>query len=214
MNQNYLLTSLIVGSICTLAYPAQGQTVTTEPPLPGTVATNTAAFFSIEEKETKAENQPSEVAQRDIRLGRITTRHDYGYIALGANFGFTSNPIESSLGESASFAINGKIAFNNNFSLRPGVIISSDQTAWLIPLTYDFTIKSQPFEAYPIVPFVGGGLIVSSRGDNDVGFLLSAGSDFRLAKRVVLNANVNAGFFDRITDVGIIVSLGYILTGY
>ena len=184
-------------------------------PIPGTIATSVEGLFispqNNSETQTNSENIDLTIAQRDIDRGRLT-RQQYSYIGAGLNVGFDnsgSTPIEDT-----GFAINGKVAFTPNISLRPAIIFADD-TAFLIPLTYDFTIRgADPFDTVPFTPFLGGGIAVTTDDDDSVGFLLSGGFDYRLSKEFVANAGLNVGFIDDSTDVGLLLSIGYIFPGF
>ena len=237
MKRIVTLLSISTLSCITQAFSAQAQIAVTEEkfseslkvevislednfssePIPGTVATSSKILWNRPQTRPQAENQVNHssdpddlVAQRDIYLGRLN-RHDYGYIGAGVNLGF-NNKERSPLNDIA-FTLNAKIAFNNNVSLRP-LIIFSRQTAFLIPVTYDFTVTGKDvFDPVPIVPFIGGGAIFTTQERNSAGFLLTGGLDYRFARDFVANATLNVGFLGEGTDAGIFLGIGYILSG-
>jgi len=148
----------------------------------------------------------STIAQRDIRLGRLT-RFDYSYIGFGFNIG-SGDDEDKTIGD-AGFIINSKIALNPSLSLRPAMVLSDD-SAFLVPVTYDFTIRgSDPFEPVPLVPFIGGGLIFTTENDNNLGFLISTGLDYIFSQKFVANAGLNVGFLEKGTEVGFVLTVGY-----
>jgi hypothetical protein len=199
-----LLMGIAACSLLSLTNPAQGQQLDTDSPIPGTVETNSEVLFTLPETNT-------EIAQTDINLGRLT-RHEYGYIGAGVNLGFNGNDA-TPVGD-IGFLINSKVALNPNLSLRPGLIIG-DNIAFLVPVTYDFTLSGDdPFDPSPFVPYAGGGLVISNEDDNSLGVLLTGGLDYRISKRFVGNAALNVGFLTGRTDLGLTLSIGYILTGY
>jgi hypothetical protein len=152
----------------------------------------------------------TKVAQENINIepGRAT-RGGSSYIGIGGNIGLSGNP---ALGDGA-FVINSKIGLTRNVSFRPAVIFGDD-TDFLLPLTYDFVIESaDPFAPIPFAPYLGGGVIVSTNGDNDIGFLLTGGVDVPLSAQFVANASINVGFRND-TDVGIILGVGYTFPGF
>ncbi len=152
----------------------------------------------------------SAVAQNleQITPGR-STRGGSSYIGIGGNLGLGGNP---ALGD-GSFVVNSKIGLTRNISFRPAAVIGDD-TDFLLPVSYDFVIESaDPFAPVPFAPFVGGGLIVSTNGDNDIGFLLTGGVDVPLSRQFVANASINVGFRDD-TDVGLILGVGYTFPGF
>lgn len=151
----------------------------------------------------------SQVAQDvNIEPGR-STRGGSSYIGIGGNLGLGGNP---ALGEGA-FMINSKIGLTRNISFRPAVLFGDD-VDFLLPLTYDFVIQSaDPFAPVPFAPFLGGGVIVSTNGDNDIGFLLTGGVDVPLSAQFVANASISVGFRDD-TDVGLMLGVGYTFPGF
>ena len=158
---------------------------------------------------TSSQNSDSTLAQNvNIEPGRAT-RGGSSYIGIGGNIGLGGNP---SLGD-GSFVINSKIGLTRNISFRPAALIGDD-TDFLIPITYDFVIQSaDPFAPVPFAPFLGGGVIISTNGDNDIGFLLTGGVDVPLSRQLVANGSINVGFRND-TDVGIILGVGYSFVGF
>ena len=158
---------------------------------------------------TSSQNSDSTVAQNvNIEPGRAT-RGGSSYIGIGGNIGLSGSP---ALGD-GSFVVNSKIGLTRNISFRPAVLIGDD-TDFLIPITYDFVIQSaDPFAPVPFAPFLGGGVILSTNGDSDVGFLLTGGVDVPLSRQLVANGSINVGFRND-TDVGIILGVGYSFVGF
>jgi len=119
---------------------------------------------------------------------------------------------ESALGR-GSFVINGKIGLTPNVSVRPAAVINSEADI-LIPVTYDFRIPSNdPFKVSPFVPYAGAGVIVSTQRDNNVGFLLSGGVDYRISPEWTANGSLNLGFLEQQTNVGLMLTIGYTFPG-
>ncbi|MEC4894239.1 MAG: hypothetical protein SAL07_13735 [Oscillatoria sp. PMC 1051.18] len=207
---------------------ADSQTVTPEPdsevvtiekaptgePTPGTVATSVEAFRQapvpapVSQTAPPTKNTP--IAQTSIEPGRLT-QGNISYVGVGFNIGFSDE--DTGIGD-GGFAINGKIALSNNLSVRPAAIIG-DETDFIIPITYDFTIRGEdPFEPIIFKPYVGGGVAFST-GDNDnVGFVLSGGVEYQLTREFVANANLNVGFIEDSTAVGLLLGVGYIFPGF
>ena len=109
--------------------------------------------------------------------------------------------------------LNSKIELTDQVSLRPAVISDLDfddngETLFLIPATYDF---QSPLENQKLLPFAGLGVSVSTEGDDDVGLLLTGGTDYRLSDRVTLNGSVYWSLFDWLDDdqVNGVISIGY-----
>lgn len=149
------------------------------------------------------------VAQNTEIVPGRATRGGSSYIGIGGNLGLSGEP---ALGDGA-FMINSKIGLTRNISFRPAVLFGDD-TDFLLPLTYDFVLESaDPFAPIPFAPYVGGGVIISTNGDNTLGFLLSGGVDVPLSAQFVANASINVGFRND-TDVGLMLGVGYTFPGF
>jgi len=154
-------------------------------------------------------NESRTLAQTDLDIRR-GTRGVPNYLGVGVNIGLTEDDDgdETGLGD-AGFVINGKIGLSRNLSLRPGVIIGDD-AVFLVPLTYDFLIpRVDPFEPVRFAPFLGGGVALSTDGDDNIGFLFTGGVDVPLSRSFVANGSINIGFIEDQTDIGIILGVGY-----
>ena len=187
------------------------QTSTGEP-APGTTETSVGALFQSSDTNPVAQNASNQnnstIAQSDIELGRLTS-NNYSYISIGPNIGLTGGDNQTELAQT-NFTISGKISLKSNVSVRPAIIIG-DNAAFLIPVTYDFLVPGQsPFEPLPIVPYVGAGAIFSTTERSNVGFLFSGGFDYRFTDTIVVNAGLNVGLVEDTTDVGLLLTLGYI----
>ncbi len=181
-------------------------------PVPGTVATTSAAFAEISPETIPTTSQASttKVAQSDISIGRAT-RGGRSYVGFGANIGLNG---ETALGD-GNFTILSKIGFTKNISIRPSAILGDD-TVILIPVSYDFSVQNaaDPFtEPLNFSPYVGAGIAIDTGDDSEVGFLLSGGIDFPLNRRFTATASVNAGFFDD-AEVGLLLGVGYNFSGF
>lgn len=182
-------------------------------PIPGTVETSAEHLTMQPETsqlpEFSSEQTAPSVAQVDIDPGR-TTRGGASYIGLGGNIGLGGG---SDLGDGA-FAVISKIGLTRFLSARPAVLFGGDVT-FLVPLTYDFVIQTEdPFEQVPFAPYVGGGVIITTEDDTDVGFLLTGGIDVPLTAQFVGNASLNVGFLNDDTDVGLMLGVGYSFVGF
>jgi len=189
-------------------------------PVPGTAATSSAAFSS---ESTNPTSQPASdvtqikkpsaqrVAQADITVtpGRVT-RGGASYLGVAGNIGLTGS---SALGD-GNFTIISKIGLTNTFSVRPAAVLG-DNPVILLPLTYDFNIRSaEPFtEPLPIAPYLGGGAAIKTGDGSDVAFLLTGGIDVPLNAQFTATAAVNAAFFSDI-DVGLTIGVGYNFRGF
>ena len=160
---------------------------------------------------TPEETAPTETTAPtpDIQPGRAT-RGVSSYLGVGANFGLTG---DSALGDGTNVAVFSKIGLLNYLSVRPAVVIVDDPTV-LIPITYDFNLRSKEAlgETFSIVPYLGGGVGIKTGEDASVGFLLTGGLDVPLSSRFTATTAVNALFGDD-TDVGIWVGVGYNFSG-
>ncbi|MFN6572621.1 hypothetical protein A6770_19310 [Nostoc minutum NIES-26] len=181
-------------------------------PVPGTVATSSAALTSEYAEPASPTSQPSApvVAQSDIDVGR-PTRGGRSYIGVAGNIGLDGN--ESSLGD-GNFAAISKIGLTNTLSFRPSAVFG-DNTTILLPLSYDFSFQqADPFsEPLAIAPYIGAGAAIKTGDDSEVGFLLSGGIDVPLNQQFTATAAVNAGFFGD-TDIGLMIGVGYNFSGF
>jgi hypothetical protein len=128
---------------------------------------------------------------------------DYNYVGLGVGVG--------DLGDSdIGLAINSKITVADNISVRPGAISDLDfgangETVFLAPVTYDF---NSPMASGRLLPFVGGGLSVSTEGKGAVGPLVTGGVDYRLTDRLTANGAVHWSIYGN-SQVNGTIGLGY-----
>ncbi|MBD2199537.1 MULTISPECIES: hypothetical protein [Calothrix] len=181
---------------------AQAQT----PPTPG--KTSTTAVDLIPQPTKPAAETAAEVAQVDINPGR-TTRSGSSYIGVAGNIGLGG---DSALSE-GGFMIISKIGLTRSISVRPSVAIEDDPVV-LVPLTYDFNLRSADAldEDLAVAPYVGAGVAIETSGDADVGLLVTGGVDVPLNSNFTATAGVNAAFLDQ-TDVGLMIGVGYNFTG-
>lgn len=191
------------------------ETQTAIVPAPGTVATSTDVLFqtpetnAVPQENSNVEAEEAEVAQV-FEPGR-RTRSGSSYIGAGFNIGLGG---DTALGDT-SFAINGKIGLTNTLSVRPVAVIG-DETAFIIPITYDFRLRQDdPFESrFAFAPYLGGGVAFTT-GDNDnIGFALSGGIDVPISRQFVANAGLNVAFLDDDTELGLLLGVGYTFPGF
>lgn len=180
-------------------------------PMPGTL--QTSATYLQGQPQTASVPAASSSNPGNNTVAQVTpgrpTRGGLSYIGVGGNIGISGN---NTLGN-GSFAVLSKIGLTRNISVRPAVLIGDDAT-FTIPVTYDFTIQTtDPFEQVSFAPFLGGGLVVSTQSDNNIGFLLTGGVDVPLSREFVANATLNVGFMDK-TEVGLMLGVGYTFTGF
>ncbi|GAX42043.1 hypothetical protein NIES4075_30420 [Tolypothrix sp. NIES-4075] len=178
-------------------------------PVPGTTSTSSAALaaqYPEARFQASVPKSDSQVAQADIDPGR-PTRGGSSYVGVAANIGISGG--DSAVGD-GNFMVISKIGLSNAISVRPSAVIG-DNTAFLIPVTYDFSFQqaSDPFsEPLPIAPYVGGGAAIKTGDDTQAAFLVTGGVDVPLNAQFTANAAVNAAFFDE-TDIGLSIGVGY-----
>ncbi len=186
-------------------------------PVPGTTATTSAALMQqegtaqISNQQQTQQVTTKQVAQADIDPGR-RTRGGSSFVGVAGNIGIGGG--DSALGD-GNFAVISKVGLTRTFSVRPAAIFG-DNTAILIPVTYDFSLQQpdDPFvESLPIAPYVGVGAAIKTSGDAQVAFMVTGGVDFPLTQQFTATAAINAGFFDR-TDVGLLIGVGYNFGGF
>lgn len=180
-------------------------------PMPGTLQTS-ATYLQGQPQTasvpTASPSNPGNNTVAQVTPGR-PTRGGLSYIGVGGNIGLSGS---NTLGN-GSFAVLSKIGLTRNISVRPAVLLGDDAT-FTIPVTYDFVIQTtDPFEQVSFAPFAGGGLVVSTQSDNNIGFLLTGGVDVPLSREFVANATLNVGFMDK-TEVGLMLGVGYTFTGF
>lgn len=198
------------------AIPGTTDNVKTVQPIPGSVSTSAATLTTQPEMSPAPEVSSNEadttVAQNDItniEPGRPTSG-GRSYIGIGGNIGIEG---DTGIGQ-GGFLINSKIGLTRNISARPSIIIG-DEVSFLIPLTYDFTFQTtDPFERVPFAPFLGGGIAISTDGDNTVGGLITGGADIPISSQFVGNAALNIGFFGDSVDFGLALGVGYTFAGF
>lgn len=181
---------------------AQAQTA------PTTSKTSTTAADLIPQPIQPTAETSTQVAQVDIDPGR-TTRSGSSYIGVAGNIGLGG---DSALSE-GGFMVISKIGLTRTISVRPSVAIEDDPVV-LVPLTYDFNLRSADAldESLSVAPYVGAGVAIETSGDADVGLLLAGGVDVPLNTNFTATAGVNAAFLDE-TDVGLMIGVGYNFTG-
>jgi outer membrane protein W len=128
---------------------------------------------------------------------------DYNYVGAGVGLGDLGN---SDIG----LSINSKITVADNVSVRPGIISNLDfgsngETVFLAPVTYDFNSLTDNGR---LLPYIGGGLSVSTEGSGAVGPLVTGGVDYRLTDRLVANGAVHWSIYGD-SQVNGSVGLGY-----
>lgn len=167
----------------------------------------TAAIAGFSELKASAKTPPGKAEQlaQVISPGRAT-RGGPSYFGIGGNIGLGGDTTLSQ----GSFAVFTKIGLSRNFSVRPSALIDDD-AVFLIPLTVDFPIESvtdTPVQQLSVAPYLGAGAVISTRGDDTVGFLLTGGVDVPLSNQFTATAGVNVGFIDE-TEAGLLLGVAY-----
>jgi hypothetical protein len=135
---------------------------------------------------------------------------DFGYngrsrfsLGVSGNIGITG---DTAMGDS-SFSLNSRIGLTNNLSVRPSVGFTDDVN-FTIPLTFDFPLETTPDVGFSVVPYLGGGVIITTGDNGEVNPMATAGVDIPLIDQLGASAEVNVGFLDE-TQVGISLGVSY-----
>jgi len=124
------------------------------------------------------------------------------YLGVGGNIGIGNR--EDSGVASFGFSVISKVSLGPRFSVRPGVLVTNQNTSFTVPLTYNF--NNLEFANFRFQPYVGAGVDIPSGGD--IGLLVSAGADVPISRDFTLNAvsnwRVTSGF-----GLGITIGVGY-----
>lgn len=166
-----------------------------------TDSSNTTVTLKAEpHSAVTAFDTPSLVAQADE--GGRANRFRFS-IGVGGDIGFTGGP---AMGQ-GSFSVSSRIGLSDNFSLRPSVGFTDDVN-FLIPLTVDFPTGTISDNGFGFVPYLGGGVVITTGDDEQVEPMATAGVDVPLIDQLGANAQVNVGFLDD-TEVGVNLGLSY-----
>ncbi|KAB8316578.1 hypothetical protein SD81_025725 [Tolypothrix campylonemoides VB511288] len=127
------------------------------------------------------------------------------YIGIGGSIGISGD--KTALG-SGGLAILSKNRLTDNLSLHSTNVLFGSRTAIsTFALTFGIPIRNQSSGQVLAFPFVGGGLLV--KGDFDINGLVAGGVDVPVSENLTATAQVNVGFLDDDTDVGLQIGLGY-----
>jgi len=180
--------------------PSDGTQTTPSPQTPPSDGTPTTP--STQTPPSDGSNPPFS----DVNPGRAT-RSGSSYIGVGGNIGIGG---DTGIGE-GSFSVLSKVGLTRNLSARPSVLFG-DNTTVLLPVTVDFPIEDVEATRFNIAPYAGGGVVISTGDDSDVGLLLTGGIDVPINSRFTATAGVNVGFVGD-TDVGLVIGVGYNFSG-
>lgn len=130
-------------------------------------------------EKTQLSNQ---VAQADIEAARPNQNQTPGsYVGIGTNIGITGG---SSALSDGNFSFMSKIRFTKSLSARPSVILGTD-TTFLVPITYDFSVKPADPLTSPITiaPYIGVGAVIRTADESETAVLVTGGVDIPLNKK-------------------------------
>ena len=132
-----------------------------------------------------------------------TAPTDYNYVGLGVGLGDLGN-------NDVGLSINSKFRVADQVSLRPGVMSDlsfneNGETVFLAPITYDFNPITDNGR---LLPFVGGGVSVSTEGAGAVGPLVTGGVDYRISDNWTANGTVHWSIYGN-SQVNGSVGVGY-----
>lgn len=193
--------------------PTNSQSLEKTPPVPGTTLTSAANLLgqpatnsnsrTTHSRTTNSQTKKgTQVAQYEIEPGR-ETRSGSSYVGAGGNIGLTG---ASGTGDNG-FALFSKIGLTRVLSVRP-MVIFSDDTDFVIPITYDFPIAAEPFQRINLSPFVGAGVIITTYRESNAGIVLTGGVDIPISANFTAVGSVTVGFVDT-TSVGLLLGVGY-----
>lgn len=132
-------------------------------------------------------------------------RSNNGYIGIGGSIGLSGD--KTALG-SGGLAILSKNRITDNLSLHSTTVVFGSRTAVsTYALTFGIPIKDKSSGQVFVFPFVGGGVIV--RGDFNIDGLVASGVDVPISQDLTATAQLNVGFPDGNTDVGLQIGIGY-----
>ncbi len=128
-----------------------------------------------------------------------------GYIGIGGSIGLSGD--KTALG-SGGLAILRKNRLTDNLSVHSTTVVFGSRTAIsTYALTFGIPIRNQSSGQVLAFPFVGGGVLI--KGDFDINGLVAGGVDVPVSQNLTATAQVNVGFLDDNTDVGLQIGLGY-----
>ncbi len=195
--------------------PGTDGTVTPTTPgtqMPPTTTPETTPTTPSQETAPSQESTPTQPSfGSDVRPGRAT-RSGSSYVGVAGNIGLGGGGTALGLG---NFTIISKIGLTNSISVRPSAIIG-DNTTVLIPITYDFNLRSTGIDEEALssfAPYLGAGIGIATGDNSDVAPMVTAGVDVPLTRQFTATAAVNAGFFDS-TSVGLAIGVGYNFNGF
>ncbi|RAM50643.1 MAG: hypothetical protein C6Y22_15800 [Hapalosiphonaceae cyanobacterium JJU2] len=156
----------------------------------------------IPQQETKG-TTTNTLAQTTEPERKVPSNNNY--IGIGGSIGLSGD--ETALG-SGGLAILTKNRLTDNLSLHSTSVVFGSRTAIsTAALTFGIPITDQPSGQVVAFPFVGGGVLL--KGNFDVSGLITGGVDVPISEELTATAQVNLGFLDDNTDVGLQIGIGY-----
>ena len=184
--------ALLPVALAALALPAQAQNPT-------------AADLGTEPLQLA----PVEVSQTEF--SQLIPRNRAGvsrnFIGIGGNIGFDD---DATVGDSG-FAVISKLSLTDSLSLRPAAVIDEDVT-FIVPVTYNFVNRAVGVGNRVAVPYLGGGVAISTEDDSEVAGLISAGVDVPISDQFTANGQANLSIADE-TGFSILLGVGYNFEG-
>jgi hypothetical protein len=186
--------------------PATTDTNISEPadtmtgPAPETPTESTSASS---EPSDSLEKEPSDTTSEQKKAPRKLKN----FIGIGGNIGVSGN--ETGLSGGAAALMTRK-DLNDRLSIRGVTTFFGKKVDNTVALTVNFPIRSQSKQVR-FVPFVGGGVLISSDGlfdDVRIRGLVTGGIDIPISRRISATTSVNVGFTDD-PQVGVQIGIGY-----
>jgi len=172
------------------------------PPVPGSTITSASILLANPAVSNSRRQNSNPVAQYEVEPGRETVGGT-SYVGAGGNIGLTG---DSGIGDNG-FSLFAKIGLTRVFSVRPSVTFGNN-TDFVIPITYDFSITAEPFQRINLAPFVGAGVVISTSQKSNFGVALTGGVDIPLSNQFTAVGSITIGFLDT-TSVGLLLGLAY-----
>jgi hypothetical protein len=154
------------------------------------------------EPSTSPDDESSDKAAEQQKPRRLKN-----FIGVGGNVGVSGS--ETGLSGGAA-ALMTRRDLNDRLSIRSVATLFGRKVDNAVALTVNFPIYSQS-KQLRLVPFVGGGALVSSDGlfdDVRIRGLVTGGIDIPISRRISATTSVNVGFTDD-PQVGVQIGIGY-----
>ena len=186
-------------------------------PVPGRTTTSAAALKTPPAGESQPQTTADTQNSQDTKVAQFPpidpgrpTRSGSSYLGVAGNIGLTG---DQGLGN-GTFAIISKIGLTRTLSVRPAAFIG-DNTTFMIPLTYDLSLRSAGESVAParFAPYLGAGVAINTGDNTDVGFLVTGGVDVPLTREFTATAGLNASVGGE-TNLGLLLGVGYNFNGF